>query len=121
MRSKTFLENQKLFCEEGGAEEGSEEMEPASLASLVESTFVMAAAGNSYQEGLKSFIATIKEAYERGYTVPALTMEVSFVPTKVCFAAAKLYGLLSFVVSNIFFCMFYLVYRGGVISYFYLL
>eukprot|EP00904_Undaria_pinnatifida_P008347 jgi/Undpi1/4642/HiC_scaffold_18.g07996.m1 len=57
-------------------------MEPASLASLVESTFVMAAAGNSYQEGLKAFIATVKEAYERGYTVPALTMETSFVPTK---------------------------------------
>ncbi|CAM9550318.1 unnamed protein product [Scytosiphon promiscuus] len=32
--------------------------------------------------GIKSFISTIKEAYERGYTVPALTMEVSFVPTK---------------------------------------
>lgn len=70
-------------CEKGGTGEGSGEAEPASLASLVESTFVMAAAGNSYQEGLKSFIATIKEAYERGYTVPALTMEVSFVPTKV--------------------------------------
>ncbi|CAM9289255.1 unnamed protein product, partial [Hapterophycus canaliculatus] len=53
------------------------------LASLVESTFVLAAAGNSYQMGIKSFISTIKEAYERGYTVPALTMEVSFVPTKV--------------------------------------
>ena len=55
----------------------------ASLASLVEKTFVMAAAGNSYQEGLKAFITVCKEAYENGYTVPALTMEVSFVPTKV--------------------------------------
>lgn len=43
----------------------------------------MAAAGNSYQEGLKAFITVCKEAYENGYTVPALTMEVSFVPTKV--------------------------------------
>lgn len=49
----------------------------------MESTFVLAAAGNSYQMGIKAFISTIKEAYERGYTVPALTMEVSFVPTKV--------------------------------------
>ena len=43
---------------------------------------MLAAAGNSYQMGIKAFISTIKEAYERGYTVPALTMEVSFVPTK---------------------------------------
>lgn len=48
----------------------------------MERTFVLAAAGNSYQMGIKAFISTIKEAYERGYTVPALTMEVSFVPTK---------------------------------------
>ncbi|CAN0269223.1 unnamed protein product [Ectocarpus sp. 6 AP-2014] len=61
---------------------GEEEAEQQSLASLVESTFVLAAAGNSYEMGLKAFISTIKEAYERGYTVPALTMEVSFVPTK---------------------------------------
>lgn len=65
--------------EEGTGESG----EPASLASLVESTFVMSAAGSSYKEGLKAFISVVKEAYERGYTVPALTMEVSFVPTKV--------------------------------------
>ena len=58
-------------------------MGQASLASLLERTFVMAAAGNSYQEGLRAFITVCKEAYERGYTVPALTMEVSFVPTKV--------------------------------------
>lgn len=68
--------------QKGGAKD--EDAEPESLASLVESTFVLAAAGNSYQMGIKSFISTIKEAYERGYTVPALTMEVSFVPTKVC-------------------------------------
>lgn len=68
----------------GGAKE--EEAEQQSLASLVESTFVLAAAGNSYEMGLKAFISTIKEAYERGYTVPALTMEVSFVPTKVVLA-----------------------------------
>lgn len=54
-----------------------------SLAGLVEQAFVMAAAANSYQQGIKTFIGVIKEAYERGYTVPALTMEVSFVPTKV--------------------------------------
>lgn len=85
-KADTHLRKQYTFLrlEKGGAGEGSEEMEPASLASLVESTFVMAAAGNSYQEGLKAFIATVKEAYERGYTVPALTMETSFVPTKVC-------------------------------------
>lgn len=65
----------------GAVEEG--EGEPASLASLVESSFVMAAAGNSYHEGLKAFIGVIKEAYERGYTVPALTMEVSFVTNRV--------------------------------------
>ncbi|CAM9261955.1 unnamed protein product [Ectocarpus sp. 13 AM-2016] len=65
---------------------GEEEAEQQSLASLVESTFVLAAAGNSYEMGLKAFISTIKEAYERGYTVPALTMEVSFVPTKVVLA-----------------------------------
>lgn len=57
--------------------------EPKSLAALVESTFVIAAATNSYTEGLKAFIQVVKEAYERGYTVPALTMEVSFVPSKV--------------------------------------
>lgn len=69
-----------------GAKEGESEKEnevtQESLASLVERTFVLAAAGNSYQMGIKAFISTIKEAYERGYTVPALTMEVSFVPTK---------------------------------------
>lgn len=64
----------------GGAVDG---VEPASLASLVESSFVMAAAGNSYHEGLKAFIGVVKEAYERGYTVPALTMEVSFVTSRV--------------------------------------
>ncbi|CAM9869320.1 unnamed protein product [Ectocarpus fasciculatus] len=67
---------------DAGGEKGEEEAEQQSLASLVESTFVLAAAGNSYEMGLKAFISTIKEAYERGYTVPALTMEVSFVPTK---------------------------------------
>lgn len=64
-------------------EDGGGGGEPESLASLVESTFVLAASSNSYTEGLKSFIQVVKEAYERGYTVPALTMEVSFVPTKV--------------------------------------
>lgn len=62
---------------------GNEESEPQSLAALVEKTFVLAAAADSYVEGLNSFIKVVKEAYERGYTVPALTMEVSFVPTKV--------------------------------------
>ncbi|CAM9443213.1 unnamed protein product, partial [Sphacelaria rigidula] len=66
---------------EGGGVEGGEE-EPKSLAALVESTFVMAASSNNYAEGLKAFIKVVKDAYERGYTVPALTMEVSFVPTK---------------------------------------
>lgn len=68
--------------EEIGKEQEKGEAGPESLASLVERTFVLAAAGNSYQMGIKAFISTIKEAYERGYTVPALTMEVSFVPTK---------------------------------------
>eukprot|EP00903_Cladosiphon_okamuranus_P011145 g10519.t1 len=75
-----------LPSEQGGAARDSdgekEEVTQESLASLVERTFVLAAAGNSYQMGIKAFISTIKEAYERGYTVPALTMEVSFVPTK---------------------------------------
>lgn len=70
----------------GALEDGGEEPE-SSLAALVEKTFVMAAAANSYKEGLKAFIEVVKEAYERGYTVPALTMEVSFVPTKVRYAS----------------------------------
>lgn len=70
-------------AKEPDSDKGREEdVTQESLASLVERTFVLAAAGNSYQMGIKAFISTIKEAYERGYTVPALTMEVSFVPTK---------------------------------------
>lgn len=65
----------------GAVEEG--QGEPPSLATLVEKTFVMAASANSYVEGLDAFIRVVKEAYERGYTVPALMMEISFVPTKV--------------------------------------
>lgn len=68
---------------EGGGTVNEESEEPPSIAALVEKTFVMAAAANSYVLGLKAFIEVVKEAYERGYTVPALTMEVSFVPTKV--------------------------------------
>lgn len=56
----------------------------ASIPELVEQTFVMAAASGSYEQGLRAFIQVIGKAYESGYTVPALTMEVSFVPTKVC-------------------------------------
>ncbi|CAM9433805.1 unnamed protein product [Discosporangium mesarthrocarpum] len=66
----------------GGNDSAPAPSDPSSLPSLVEKTFVVAASASDYVGGLKAFIGVVKEAYERGYTVPALTLEVSFVPTQ---------------------------------------
>ncbi|CAM9401753.1 unnamed protein product [Chrysoparadoxa australica] len=62
----------------------SDSSHPASngrdLAGRIESSFIEACASGDYQGGMKSFIRAIISAYESGYSVPSITLELSMHP-----------------------------------------
>ncbi|KAG5181511.1 hypothetical protein JKP88DRAFT_199922, partial [Tribonema minus] len=64
------------LSDSSGGGESSPQSSAADLASIVERSFVVACSEGDYTRGLQAFISAIMKAYESGFAVPTLSMEI---------------------------------------------